>query len=200
MDTFDMFAGPDLNALDPEGGVLVITAYWRPRPGDPDPEQPGEKLSALSYLPTDPQDTCPCGSGKRFAVCCQPLHIWRPVCPNPGMQGYALMRPQMARFSHVSVDEVRAFLHNDERLYCVGDAPQRAFWVYWGDPVLDAPSYGSLCFGDIELRGNGVLLVSALSDRRMEVLCDLLQPLNLGTARRRRDPLPRLKKPPILSS
>jgi hypothetical protein len=116
------------------------------------------------------------------------------------MQGYELMRPQIARFSQVPTGEVRTFLHNDERLYCVEDTSQRTFWVYWGDPALDAPSYGTLCFGDIELRRNGVLLVSALSDRRVEVLFDLLRPLNLGNPRRRRDPLPRLKKPPILSS
>jgi hypothetical protein len=39
--------------LDPSGGVLVVTTYWRPRSGDPNPEQPGEKLSILSYLPTN---------------------------------------------------------------------------------------------------------------------------------------------------
>jgi hypothetical protein len=52
MDIFDVLADPDLRSLDPGGGVLVITTYWRPRSGDPNPEQPGEKLFILSYLPT----------------------------------------------------------------------------------------------------------------------------------------------------
>jgi len=101
MDAFDALAGPDLHSLDPSGGVLVVTTYWRPRSGDPNPEQPGEKLSILSYLPTDADELCPCGSGNSFGACCQPLPYWRPVCPNPGMQGYSLVHPQSARFTTI---------------------------------------------------------------------------------------------------
>lgn len=61
MDAFDTLAGPDLRSLDPGGGVLVVTTYWRPQSGGPNPEQPGEKLFILSYLPTHAQDLCPCG-------------------------------------------------------------------------------------------------------------------------------------------
>ena len=195
MDVFDTLAGPDLNSLDPRGGVLVVTAYWRPRSGDPNPEQPGEKLFILSYLPTDAQDRCPCGSGKRFGICCRPLPYWRPLCPNPGMQGLSLLRPQSAHFTNVPADAVQAFLQNDERLYDVEDTPQRGFWTYWGDPAFDTPPYGTLCFGDLELQENGLLLVTALSDTRMEVLLDLLQPLNLDAPRMQQDPLPRIEKP-----
>ncbi len=77
MDVFNAPADIDLRHLDPYGGVLVSTTYWRPRPGDPHPEQPGEKVSILSYLPTAPQALCPCGSGKPFSACCQPLPYWR---------------------------------------------------------------------------------------------------------------------------
>ena len=154
---FDLLAGPDLHPVDPDGGVLVVTMYWRPRLGDPNPEQPGEKLSALSYLPTDVQDRCPCGSGKRFGNCCQPLSYWRPVCPNPGMQGYGLLRPQLARFTHIRKNVVYAFLQDDERLYCVEDTPQRAFWIYWGDPAFDTPLCGTLCFGDFELQDHLIM-------------------------------------------
>lgn len=195
MDVFDALAGPDLSSLDPRGGVLVVTTYWRPRSGDPNPEQPGEKLFILSYLPTDAQDLCPCGSGKRFAACCQSLPYWRPVCPNPGMQGSSLMHSQSACFMNIRGDVVYAFLQDDERLYGVVDMPPHAFWTYWGDPAFDTPPYGTLCFGDLELQENGMLLVTALSDTRMEVLLDLLQPLNLGAPQMQRDPFPRLKKP-----
>ena len=63
----------DIGRLDPNGGVLAHLTCWRPRPGDPNPEQPGEKLFMMSYLPTDAEALCPCGSGKKFGACCQPL-------------------------------------------------------------------------------------------------------------------------------
>ena len=50
MDAFDALAGPDLHSLDPSGGVLVVTTYWRPRSGDPNPEQPGEKLFEIANM------------------------------------------------------------------------------------------------------------------------------------------------------
>ena len=194
MNMFGALKVYDLRHLDPSGGVVVYTTYWRPRPRDPNPEQPGEKLSMLSYLPTDAEEICPCGSGKSFGDCCQPLPYWQPVCPNPGMQGYSLVRLQAARFTPISAVAVYAFLQDDERLYCVEDTPHRAFWVYWGDPAFDAP-YGTLCFGDIELQENHTLLVTALSDARMEVLLELLRPLELGTPQMQLDPSPRLDKP-----
>ena len=59
---------------------------------------------------------------------------------------------------------------------------------------MDVP-YGTLCFGDFELQENRTLLVTALSDARMEVLLDLLHPLKLSTPKIQRDPFPRLEKP-----
>jgi hypothetical protein len=195
VDMFDALAGPDLRSLDPSEGVLVITTYWRPRSGDPHPEQPGEKLFILSYLPSDADELCPYGSGNSFGTCCQPLPYWRPVCPNPGMQGYSLLHPHTARFTTIPADVVYACLQADERLYCVQDTPQRAFWTYWGDPAFDTPPYGTLCFGDLELQGDHTLFVSGLSDARMEVLLDLLSPLRLGTPKIQQDAFPRLEKP-----
>ena len=195
MDMFDALAGPDPRSLDPSGGVLVITTYWRPRAGDPNPEQPGEKLSILSYLPTEADELCPCGSGNSFGACCQLLPYWRPVCPNPGMQGYSLVHPQSAHFTTIPADAVYTFLQDDERLYCVEDTLQRAFWTCWGDPAFDTPPFGTLCFGDLKLQGNDTLVVSGLSDTRMEVLLDLLHPLKLSTPTMQLDAFPRLEKP-----
>src|SRR5258708_17413041 len=111
------------------------------------------------------------------------------------MQGHSLVHPQPARFANTPADVVYAFLQDDERLYCVEDSPQRAFWTYWGDPAFDTPPFGTLCFGDLELQGDDTLLVSGLSDARMEVLLDLLSPLKLGTPKIQRDAFPRLEKP-----
>ncbi len=111
------------------------------------------------------------------------------------MKGYNLVHPQTTHFTNIPADAVYEFLQGDERLYCVEDTPQRAFWVYWGDPAFDTPPYGTLCFGDLELQEDHTLFVSGLSDARMEVLLDLLRPLKLGTPKIQRDAFPRLEKP-----
>jgi len=110
------------------------------------------------------------------------------------MQGYSLMRSQSARFTNILADAVYTFLQNDERLYCVEDTPDHAFWVYWGEPALDVP-YGTLCFGDFELQENHTLLITALSDARMEVLLELVRPLNLGIPQIQQEPFRHLEKP-----
>ena len=190
----NMPTGDDIVRLDPNGGVLVHTTCWRPRPGDPDPERPGEKVAMIIYHPTGAQELCPCGSGKRFGSCCSQLPYWRPVCPNPGKQGYSLVRGQSARFTNVPADAVYAFLQDDERLYCTEDTPQRTFWTYWGNPAFDIPQ-GTLCFGDIELLESQTLLITALSDARMEMLLELVRPLKLGTPHIHQDSFLRLEKP-----
>src|SRR5579885_1902710 len=81
------------------------------------------------------------------------------------------------------------------RLYCVEDSPQRVFWTNWGDPAFDTPTYGTLCIAALELQESHTLLVAALSDTRMEVLQDLVRPLELGTPQMQLDPFPRLEKP-----
>ncbi len=190
----DLHLADEIIYLDPNEGVLVYTTCWRPRLGDPNPERPGEKVSIMGYHLTDAEDFCPCGSGKHFGTCCQPLPYWQPVCLNPSMQGYSLMRPQSARFMNIPADAVYAFLQDDERLHCVEDTPHRVFWTYWGDPALDA-RYGTLCFGDFELQENHTLLITALSDARMEVLLELVRPLKLGTPQIQQDPFLYVEKP-----
>jgi len=195
MDRFDLPLTQELGDMDPQGGVLVVTSYWRPRLSDPNPEQPGEKLTLVSYLPTKARALCPCGSSKRFGECCQPLPYWRPVCPNPGMQGYELVVPQSARWRQIPGLDLQARFAEDARLYEVQTTWQGGFWIYWGDPAYDAP-YGTLCFGDIELKRRHSLLVTALSEQRMTTLLDLLSPLQLGPPQRQRDPAPPVPKPP----
>ncbi len=111
------------------------------------------------------------------------------------MQGYSLVHPQSAHFTTIPADVVYAFLQDDERLYCVEDTPQRAFWTYWGDPAFDTPPFGTVCFGDLELHEDHTLFVSGLSNARMEMLLDLLRTLKLGTPKIQRDAFPRLEKP-----
>lgn len=160
--------------LDPDGGFLCHSVHWRPNPNDPDPEMPGQKLSMISYLPLRPRDACLCGSGNTYRTCCQPKRYWRPVCLNPDMKGYSLMAPQSARFHPVDGAALREQLTEDTRWVCVEDRPRKSFWIFWGDPSLE-DQYGMLCFGDLEIRQNRTLLVTAMSDLRMQVLLSSLK-------------------------
>ena len=150
--------------------------HWRPDPGKPDPEMPGQKMSTASYLPTLPDRPCLCGSGKAYGDCCRRQRYWHPICPNPGLQGYSLMVLQSAMFTPIDGAVWRERLLDDIRLQCVEDGPQRGFWLYWGDPALD-DRYGTLCFGDIELQQRRMLFLTAMSDVRMQTLLDLLNEL-----------------------
>jgi len=110
------------------------------------------------------------------------------------MQDYSLLHPQTARFTTIPADVVYACLQADERPYCIEGTQQRAFWIYLGDPAFDTPAYGTVCFGDLELRGDGTLFASGLSDAPMEVLLDLLRQLKPGASKMQRDPFLRLEK------
>ena len=146
------------------------------------------------YRQRDSADPCPCGSGKSFGNCCQPLPHWLPVCLNPDGEGFSLLRPQSARFTNVPADEMYEFLQNDARLYCSEHNPQRTFWIYQGNPPFTSPA-GTFCFGDFELLADNTLMITALSDTRMELLLELVQPLNLDTPQLEQYPIPRVDKP-----
>jgi hypothetical protein len=86
---------------------------------------------------------------------------------------------------------------DEERLYCIENRLARAFWTYWGDPSLLAP-LGTLCFGDFELLEAHTLVVTALTNKRMQTLLDLLNELAgdlLGTPQITYDPLEPVIKP-----
>jgi hypothetical protein len=188
---------PELSGLiDPDGGFLCMTTHWRPNPQDPDPEMPGQKMSMSSYIPVLPTQPCLCGSGKLYRACCQRQRMWRPVCPNPGMRGYSLVAPQVATFRQVNGPAVRERLRADVRLRGVDTSPESSFWVLWGDPPTE-DRYGILCFGDVELKQNHTLVVSAMSDLRMRVLLAVLEEIAgdyLGEPLMSRDPAPAIDK------
>ena len=159
--------------VDMDGGFLCFWTYWQPNPAAPDPEMPGLKQQMVTYLPLAPAADCFCGSSKPYAGCCQTLTYWRPVCPNLGLEGYSLLAPQSATFRAVDVASIHDRLMDDLRLYCVEDTQYRTFWTLWGEPALES-EYGIICFGDIELQDQQVLIASAMSTPRMAVLMDLM--------------------------
>lgn len=160
--------------INPDGGFLNLVTYWRANPADPDPNRPGQKLSALLYLPVKPGESCLCGSGKAYRDCCRLKAEWIPVCPDPGGQGHNLIAPQAVTFEKVDGPALRQRLTADLRLLCVDDDPQDSFWIFFGaTPVKD--QYGAICFGDIELKADQSLLVTAMNDIRMKLLLDTLK-------------------------
>jgi SEC-C motif len=197
MDMMPPLLPDELNALvDPDGGFLCLTCHWRPKLGAPDPEMPGEKLSMSSYIPSSPTDACLCGSGMPYSRCCRPKPDWEPVCPDPGGQGYSLVKPQAATFRGVDGTAIRARLAADVRFRCVDDSRKSSFWIFWGDPPVEEP-YGILCFGDVELKDNRTLVLSAMSDLRMQTLLGALAEIagdTLGSPRMQRDRVPVIHK------
>ena len=182
---------------DPYGGFLLWISFWRPNPDDPDPEMPGLKQSVISYMPLQRMDDCMCGSGRAYAACCQPKPIWEPVCHNPGLEGYSVLVPQEALFKQVDAPTLKERPDDDPRLAIVEDTPTSGFWILWGGPGFET-EYGVIGFGDLELRDDGSLLVTAMSDVRMQTMLDLLQEIAadcLDTPEISKDPTPQLRKP-----
>ena len=123
---------------------------------------------------------------------------WHAICYNPAAEGYSLLAPQEALFHEVDGPTLRQRLDADSRLACVEDTSENAFWILWGDPALET-EYGIIGFGDIELIQNQTLLVTAMSDQRMQALLDLLEEIAndcLGEPEIKQEPPPILRKPP----
>jgi hypothetical protein len=170
-----MYTGP----VDPMRGYLNMMTFWQPNPKDPDPDSPGLKKATALYLLRAPDESCLCGSGRTFRECCQQRHYWCPICPNPGMDGYSLVAPQTAAFGRVDRTIVTDRLMADARLYCTINQPDSGFWVLWGDPAMEH-RYGIVCFGDVELRPDDMLVASAMSPRRMDTLLEALRQAGEG--------------------
>jgi hypothetical protein len=188
---------PELvRTIDPDGGFICMWTYWQPDPGAPDPEEHGQKLMMLTFLPCKPDEPCLCGSGKLYQDCCRPKSFMPIICPNPGVEtSYGLVKPATAIFSEVAGDSLREKLDADPRLVNTEDTPRRGFWTYWGSPYLEA-EYGILCFGDFELKNNRTLIVTALSEVRMQHLLGVVRDaIGDVNPRIRREPVPRYLKP-----
>jgi hypothetical protein len=55
MDMMPRLLPNELNELiDPDGGFLCLSSHWRPKPGDPDPEMPGEKMPVRQWAALRP--------------------------------------------------------------------------------------------------------------------------------------------------
>jgi hypothetical protein len=147
--------------------------YWQPDPAAPNPEMPGLKQHVWMDIPVKPNDPCLCGSGLAYRQCCRRLPYYPLICANPSLQGYSLLQRHIATFVAKDRESIRASLLYDIRLQCVEDTPARTFWIAWGTPARET-RYGIVCFGDIELRDNHTLTLTALSPLRMRWLLTIV--------------------------
>jgi hypothetical protein len=186
-----------LKQVDPDGGFLCIWTHWQPNPDTPDSEAGGQKLMMVTYLPCAPDAPCLCGSGKLFQNCCRQGPYMPVICRDPGVETvYSPFRSRKATFSKVDGRVVREKLKADERLITTEDTPARGFWTYWGVPYLESEP-GIMCFGDVELNHNQRLVVTALSDTRMQVLLDVVREIIGDDVKSslRHDPAQKILKP-----
>ena len=165
---------PTSSLINANGGFICLSTHWQPDANSLIPDIPGRKYVMSSFIALRLEDACLCGSEKIYAICCQPKRYWHPICPNPDMNGYSLVAPQTAKFYSVEGTELRKQLLKDTRLHCVENSVKRSFWTYWGEPALK-DQYGVLCFGDFELKENNLLIVTAMSELRMNVLLGVLK-------------------------
>jgi hypothetical protein len=192
---------PDLlEQVDPYGGFIQYITFWRPDPAAPDPDMPGLKMQSTFFKAVKPGEPCLCGSGRRYGQCCRPKRAWQIICANPGMKGYSGVVPQKVAIEVLDAPTLKQRLKDDPRLAITEDIPGGGFWIYWGDPYLEDPAYGVICFGDLELKPDGSLQVTAMSDVRMQALLGLLAEIAadcLGPAPPvQKDPPLTIKKPP----
>jgi hypothetical protein len=170
----------DIKMIDPakvdvNGGYMCLWSHWRPDPEQPNPDMPGLKQHTLTYLPHSTDEPCLCGSGKAFKACCQQEQYWWPICPDPEFEDYSLLAPQSLTFRNIDGVALRERLMDDDRLNCTDDSPMQGFWSYWGDTIVETPGLGIVGFGDLELKHDHTLLVTALSDVRRQVILDFLK-------------------------
>jgi hypothetical protein len=196
MSKYTSIAKPDRPAqIDVTGGFLCAWVYWRPDPNAPDPDMPGLKQHVTTFIRAQPSQDCLCGSGKPYSACCRLNRYWHPICPNPNMEGYSLLNWHSATFTSIDQPVLRQRLLKEVRLQDVEDTPDRGFWTYWGEPALET-EFGIICFGDLELKRDS-LLVTAMSELRLRVLLNMLSEIAhdcLGKPRIQREPVKMLDK------
>lgn len=158
---------------------LCLWVYWQPDPSAPSPNEPGIKHKVWAQIPVKGHEPCLCGSGTLFRQCCRKQPYVPLICPNPAMQGYSVLRQHTASFNLPHGSAIRQYLHDDMRLQCAEDTPARSFWMVWGTPARES-RYGIISFGDIELRDQHTLAITALSPLRLQwiftILADVLPP------------------------
>jgi hypothetical protein len=173
----------NLTHLHPNDVYSVYVSYWQPDPGATNPEMPGRKAIMTMLIPAKSGMTCVCASGKTFESCCSQRSYWIPVCVNPDHEGYNKVEIHSAVYSSIDVFLSRSALAQDRRFRCVDDSDANPHWLFHNDSPKRFTEYGEINLGDIELKPDGRLLVTAMSRARMSALREILEGPALGLPR-----------------
>jgi len=161
--------------LHPNDVFYVFVSYWQPDPEAANPEMPGRKAIMTMLMPAISGMTCVCGSGKYFSSCCKRRNYWIPVCINPDFESYSKMEIHSAIYQPLDCAALKEALMSDERFRCNNDGNQSYHWLFHNNSPRRFTDYGEVNLGDIELKPDGSLLVTAMSAARMEALRAILE-------------------------
>ena len=161
--------------LHPNDVFYVYVSYWQPDPEAANPEMPGRKAMMTMLMPTISGMICVCGSGKSFSSCCKRRNYWIPVCINPDFESYSKMEIHSAIYQPHDCASLKEGLLSDARFRCNDNGDRSHHWLFHNNSPSRFTEYGVVNLGDIELKSDGSLLVTAMNAARMEALRAILE-------------------------
>ena len=165
----------NLFILHPNDVFYVYVSQWQPDPEADTPEMPGRKAIMSMLRAAQPGMVCVCGSGKSFVACCKRRNYWILVCDNPDFNGYSKVEIHTAKYHPADRQAVKAALIKDERFRCNDDSEESPHWLFQNNSPYRFTEYGEINLGDIELKPDGSLFVTAMSKVRMTVMREILE-------------------------
>lgn len=167
--------GEQIINLHPNDVYYVYVSHWQPDPEAPNPNMPGRKAIMSMLKPAEPGMCCVCGSGKSFAACCKRRNYWILVCHNPDFNGYSNVEIHTATYHPPDSLVVRAALIADARFRCNDNGEENPHWLFHNNSPHRFTEYGEINLGDIELKPDGSLFVTAMSSARMAAMREILE-------------------------
>ena len=161
--------------LHPNDVFYVYVSQWQPDPEADNPEMPGRKATMLMLRPAEANMLCVCGSTKSFNVCCKRRNYWILVCDNPDFKGYCKVEIQIATYHLTNCQEIKTALNNSEHFRNIVDGKENPQWLFHGNSSYRFTEYGEINLGDIELKPDGILFVTAMSKVRMMAIRKILE-------------------------
>jgi len=165
----------DLINLHPNDVFYVYVSQWQPDPEAVNPQKPGRKAIMSMLRPAQSGMVCVCGSGKSFVACCKRRNYWILVCDNPDFKGYSKVEIHTAKYHPADCQAVKAALIEDERFRCNDDSDENPHWLFHNNSPHRFTEYGEINLGDIELKPDGSLFVTAMSKVRMTAMREILE-------------------------
>lgn len=170
--------GEQIINLHPNDVFYVYVSHWQPDPEAANPEMPGRKAIMSMLRPATPGMDCVCGSAKSFATCCKRRNYWILVCDNPDFQSYSRVEINTATYYPADRRVLWDSLMHDKRFRCNDDSEESGHWLFHNDSLQRFTEYGEINLGDVELKPDGSLFVTAMSSARMTAMREILEAEN----------------------